>query len=62
VLVVIQAKQTPIPQVRRTLATLDQVNAPVLGLVFNKASEKGEGLYSYGYGYTGYSRREAVPR
>jgi non-specific protein-tyrosine kinase len=62
VLVVIQAKQTPIPQVRRTLATLDQVNAPVLGLVFNKASEKGDGMYAYGYGYTGYSRREVVPR
>ena len=53
VLVVVQAGQTPIPQVRRTLAALVQVNAPVLGLVLNKAHERSDTAeYSYGYGYT----------
>ena len=61
VLVVVQAGRTTIPQVRRTLAALDQVNAPVLGLVLNKASDRSDGTgygYGYSYGYSGYPPRQ----
>ncbi len=56
VLIVVQAGRAALPQLRQTLATLEQVNAPILGLVLNKASEgDGDGTYGYGYGYGGYA-------
>ena len=55
VLVVVQAGRVGLPQVRQTLATLEQVNAPLLGLVLNRATESsGTDGYGYGYAYGGY--------
>jgi succinoglycan biosynthesis transport protein ExoP len=63
VLVVVQAGQSPIPRVRRTLAALEQVNAPVLGVVLNKARDRHDTTgYGYAYGYGGYSSVEATSR
>ena len=53
VLVVIQAGRVGLPQVRQTLATLEQVNAHILGLVLNKVVEA-DTIDGYGYGYGGY--------
>ncbi len=50
VLVVAQSGRTSLPQLRQTLASLEQVSAPVLGMVLNKASS-GNGGYGHGYGY-----------
>ena len=47
-LVVVDSRSTARKAVRRTLQLLDQVNAPVLGVVFNGAPVGG----SHGYGYT----------
>lgn len=57
VLIVIQAGRASLPQVRQTLTTLEQVNATILGLVLNKATETDvDGSYGYGYGYGGYGQ------
>lgn len=56
VLVITQAGRTSAPQVRQTLAGLEQVSAPVLGVVLNKASSRQSGAgYQYGYGGYGYA-------
>jgi Mrp family chromosome partitioning ATPase len=49
-LVVIDGRSTTRKAVRRTLQLLQQVNAPVIGLVLNGLSDSGSG-YGYGYGY-----------
>ena len=55
VLVITQAGRTSAPQVHQTLAGLEQVSAPVLGVVLNKASSRQSGAgYQYGYGGYGY--------
>jgi non-specific protein-tyrosine kinase len=52
VLVVTQSNRTSVPQVRQTLANLEQVSAPLLGMVLNKASGRQANYgYQYGYGY-----------
>lgn len=57
VLIVVQAGRAGLPQVRQTLTTLEQVNATILGLVLNKATETDvDGSYGYGYGYGGYGQ------
>jgi len=48
-LVVVDSRSTARKAIRRALQLLDQVNAPVLGIVFNGASAGGG--YGYGYGY-----------
>ena len=47
-LVVVDSRSTARKSVRRTLQLLGQVNAPVLGVIFNGAPVGG----AYGYGYT----------
>lgn len=60
-LVVIQAGRVGLPQVRQTIATLEQVNATILGLVLNKATEASDAGYGYsGYGYGGYGQNVPV--
>jgi capsular exopolysaccharide synthesis family protein len=61
VLMVVQAGRVGLPQVRQALATLEQVNAPILGLVLNRVSEAGAtDAYGYGYGYgSGYGAAPA---
>ena len=49
-LVVVDSRSTARKAVRRTLHLLGQINAPVLGVVFNGALAGGG--YGYGYGYT----------
>lgn len=51
VVLVLQAGRTSVPQVRRALAALDQVNAPVLGLVLNRVSHKRLARSEYMYAY-----------
>ena len=51
VLVVAQAGRTSAPQLDEVLSRLDQVSAPVLGLVLNKTKEGGDATYGYAYGY-----------
>ena len=58
-LVVVDSRSTARKAVRRTLQLLGQVNAPVLGVVFNGASASGG--YGYGYGST-YGRDEQTRR
>ena len=55
VLIVAQAGRTSAPQLREVLAKLEQVSAPVLGVVFNRAKRRRHTDYamSYGYGYAG---------
>jgi polysaccharide biosynthesis transport protein len=63
VLVVTQAGRTSAPQVRQTLAGLEQVSAPVLGVVLNKASGRQSGAgYQYGYGGYGYQFDDAAKK
>jgi capsular exopolysaccharide synthesis family protein len=52
-LVVVQAGRTTLPRLRQTLETLDQVSAPVLGVVLNRADlhEENADEYTYGIGY-----------
>jgi capsular exopolysaccharide synthesis family protein len=49
-IIVIDGRSTTRKAVRRTLQLLQQVNAPVIGLVLNGLSDSGTG-YGYGYGY-----------
>lgn len=51
VLLVAQAGRVSLPQIRKSLATLEQVGAPVLGLVLNKAKTKAVADDDYGYTY-----------
>jgi capsular exopolysaccharide synthesis family protein len=50
VIVVVQAGRTTAPQVQRTLSSLEQVSANVIGVVLNRVSKRGNS-YEYGYGY-----------
>ncbi|MDQ2650415.1 MAG: polysaccharide biosynthesis tyrosine autokinase [Actinomycetota bacterium] len=56
-LVVVDARSTTRKALLRTLQLLDQVNAPVIGLVLNGVAEAAQ--YSYGYGRS-YDRQEAA--
>lgn len=56
-LLVVDSRSTPRKSVRRTLQLLAQVNAPVLGMVFNGAPVGGAYGYGYGYGSTYDSER-----
>jgi len=58
VLVVAQAGQSTAPQVRHAIAALDQVDAPLIGIVLNKARLAAKDGYGYGYGSTGASRKQ----
>jgi len=54
VVLVVQAGRTSAPQVRSTLDALDQVGAPILGVVLNRADNKhlpDADSYAFGYGY-----------
>lgn len=50
-LVLVDSRSTARKSVRRTLQLLAQVNAPVLGVIFNGAPVGGVYGYGYGYGY-----------
>lgn len=50
VIVVVQARRTSIPQLHKSLGTLDQVRAPILGLVLNRADRDSSSYGEYGYG------------
>lgn len=60
-LVVVDSRTTRRNPLRRTLQLLEQVNAPVLGMVLNGVSS-GSGGYGYGYGYTYESKAEKPSR
>ena len=49
--VVVDGRSTERRAIRRALQLLQQVGAPVVGLLLNAAPESGE--YGYGYGYSG---------
>jgi succinoglycan biosynthesis transport protein ExoP len=49
VLMVVQAGRTTAPQLHRALATLEQVSAPLLGLVLNRAKHRRRDEYLYAY-------------
>jgi capsular exopolysaccharide synthesis family protein len=51
VLVIAQAGRTTFPQVQQTLQNLEQVSAPILGFVLNRAKGKKKREYGYGYNY-----------
>lgn len=51
VLTVVQVGRATVPQVRQAIATLDQVQAPLIGLVLNRVRSAREANYGYGYGY-----------
>ena len=53
VFVIVQAGRTNGGDVVETVARLDRVSAPILGLVLNRASDSSKGGYAYG-GYGGY--------
>jgi len=55
VLVVAQAGRTSAGNIRQMLANLEQVSAPVIGVVLNRARQnrRGDTAYGYGYGYGG---------
>jgi polysaccharide biosynthesis transport protein len=50
VLVVIQAGRASLPHVAQTLRSLEQVGAPVIGFVLNKAPRNVKFAYGYAYG------------
>ena len=50
-LVVVDSRSTARKSVRRTLQLLGQVNAPILGVIFNGAPVGGSYGHGYGYGY-----------
>lgn len=51
VLLVAQAGRISLPQIRKSLASLEQVGAPILGVVLNKAKTKDASDEDYGYSY-----------
>lgn len=57
-LVVVDSRSTARKSVRRTLQLLGQVNAPVLGVIFNGAPVGGAYGYGYTYGSDHQSRRQ----
>ncbi|MEZ5225054.1 MAG: polysaccharide biosynthesis tyrosine autokinase [Ilumatobacteraceae bacterium] len=52
VLVVVQSNHTSVPRVRNALEALDQVSAPVVGLVLNRIDPRKADLEAYQYGST----------
>jgi polysaccharide biosynthesis transport protein len=62
VIMVIDAGRTSAPQAKKAIADLEQVGAPILGLVLNRVKPKDlQGSDEYGYGY-GYGRaQDPVP-
>jgi capsular exopolysaccharide synthesis family protein len=63
VLLVTQAGRTSLPQVRHALANLEQVSAPVLGIVLNRVRQRRGRRhgYAYGYGYAYSAGYESAP-
>jgi len=57
-LVLIKAGSTKKPDLRRTIDLLNQVHAPILGMIVNSVPRRGGYAYEYGYGY-GYGHRYA---
>lgn len=65
VLIVVQAGRASLPQLRQTVAALEQVSAPILGVVLNKANPKrtnDDDGSSYGYGYQYGDRTKPEPK
>lgn len=54
-LLVVTARVTARRSVQRSLEMLNQVNAPLEGIVFNGVGSEGTYGYGYGYGYTAYA-------
>lgn len=54
-IVVVRLGSTTRERVKRTLANIDKVNVPLLGIVANGAVARDDAAYGYGYGY--YSKR-----
>lgn len=63
-LVLTRAGGTKKPDLRRTVELLNQVRAPILGMIVNSVPRRGgyayEYGYGYGYGYGGYGRGQAA--
>ena len=65
VLVVVQAGHTPVNRVRNSLEALEQVSAPVVGIVLNRVDPRKADLDAYQYGATYgqvYGAEEIAPR
>ncbi|NLD76574.1 MAG: polysaccharide biosynthesis tyrosine autokinase [Acidimicrobiales bacterium] len=56
-LLVVTARTTATRSVLRSVEMLEQVNAPLGGIVFNGVGHEGTYGYGYGYGYTAYAPR-----
>ncbi len=54
-LLVVTARVTARRSVQRSIEMLNQVNAPLEGIVFNGVGSEGTYGYGYGYGYTAYA-------
>ena len=54
-LLVVTAKTTVRRSVQRSVEMLQQVDAPLEGIVFNGVGSEGTYGYGYGYGYSSYS-------
>ena len=59
-LLVARSGTTSRRQITRTVEVLNQVNAPLVGVVLNGVSD--EAAYSYGYSYRYYTRENRRPR
>ena len=57
VLLVVQAKRVSLPQLRESLATLDRVGAPLLGIVLNRAKVDSVVSSEYDYLQPGRAKR-----
>ena len=55
VILVAEAGRTRIGALRRAVESLRQVNAPLLGIVLNRVSERGQGYYAGYYRYQDYA-------
>lgn len=58
---VVTARTTAKRSVQRSIEMLDQVSAPLGGIVFNGVGSEGTYGYGYGYGYTAYAPRSGRP-
>ncbi len=58
-LLVVTARTTARRSLHRSLELLEQVNAPLGGIVFNGVGHEGTYGYGYGYGYTAYAPRSS---
>ena len=60
-MLVVTARTTARRSVLRSIEMLEQVNAPLGGIVFNGVGHEGTYGYGYGYGYTAYAPRPGRP-